>query len=695
MGLNFSKGARTLCAICAFFLPSAFVHGFSARDIISPAPGTWANRQALVLNVEEGTELYYSLSGTDPFVSGFAYDGPVMIDQSGDVCVKITVIDKGRRNDFEVKCTVRDGDPTPNEGDGSQVSSFVDAARISPLKKYISGSIFKIPEGISYSLNRGALSHSGDLSLSVKNCLDRYVPFTFTDGFNDYHCAIHVVPAVDMESIARNKKAEIPFEVLDWENIILKNPRYFYCVDGGMWTGQKTTGLKREIDHRITFQSSDYKADNPVYVYVLPKKPEFVQRVMSDGSVAFAIKESSRFTFGNRENSFGIDIFNGEELKTEVSIPVYLDGFLQGHCTFDVDLDKLAPEKPSILVERVKGRGAMMKVRFESRDASDSLHWTCDKPYVLGETSPEFTAAPEDYRTYGGGTIELKSIFEKGTVYPVHAYARDKKGNMSSIATKLVIVDELNCYLKDGMILDEGVVPDGSFDRPFTSFDQAVEYINSNPGNTRLFIDGTVRITGGQKRITGECTFYGSNCNLVFDRDSSMVFSGQKVRFEDCIIYNETSFESQVENLLSLENASAEFKNCEISFVANENGAAIKSSGSAVVCRDTGITVQAGDGGCCIDSAVSVVRTDRCRLTVTSPSSCGIRVNNGQGIITGCTVYVSGNSGRGIEFINSKAAIQKCSITASLKDRTASSQAVYMDENTSTLLNDDLDVKGF
>ena len=227
------------------------------------------------------------------------------------------------------------------------------------------------------------------------------------------------------------------------------------------------------------------------------------------------------------------------------------------------------------------------------------------------------------------------------------------------------------------------------------SFDQAVEYINSNPGNTRLFIDGTVRITGGQKRITGECTFYGSNCNFVFDRDSSMVFSGQKVRFEDCIIYNETSFESQVENLLSLENASAEFKNCEISFVANENGAAIKSSGSAVVCRDTGITVQAGDGGCCIDSAVSVVRTDRCRLTVTSPSSCGIKVNNGQGIITGCTVYVSGNSGRGIEFINSKAAIQKCSITASLKDRTASSQAVYMDENTSTLLNDDLDVKGF
>ncbi len=695
MGLNFSKTARTFCAICAFLIPCTFAFGFSAGDIISPAAGTWANRQALVLNVEEGTELYYSLSGTDPFVSGFAYDGPVMIDQVGDVCVKITVIEKGRRNDFEVKCTVRESEPSPREGDDSQLASFVEGARISPLKKYISGSIFKIPEGISYSLNRGPLSQSGDLSLSVKNCLDRYVPFSFTDGFNDYHCAIHVVPAVDMDSIARNRKAEIPFEVSDWESIILRNPRYFYCIDGGMWTGQKTSGLKRDVDHRITFQSSDYKADNPIYVYILPKKPEFLQRVMSDGSVAFAIKDSPRFTFGNRENSFGIDIFAGEEFKGEVRIPVYLDGFLQGHCTFDVDLDKLAPEKPSILVERVKDKPAVMKVRFESGNASDRVFWTCDRPYVLGENNPEFTAAPEDYRTYGGGTIELKPVFEKGTVYPVHAYAKDQKGNMSSIASRLVIVDELNCYLKDGMVLEDGVVPDGSFDRPFTSFDQAVEYINSNPGNTRLFIDGTVRITGGVKTITGECTFYGSNCNIVFDRDSSMVFSGRKVRFEDCIIYNEGGFDSPVENLLSFENAPAEFKNCEISFVASESGSAVKSSGSAVIFRDTGITVQAADSGCCIDSAVSVVRADRCRFTVTSPSSCGIRVNNGQGIITGCSIYISGSFGRGIEFINSKAAIQKCSITASLKDKTVSSQAVYMDENTSTLLNEDMVVKGF
>ena len=61
-----------LFAVCSAF----------AQRIISPVPGTWANKQCLVLNTTDGSECFYSYSGTDPLTSGFAYDGPVLIDKA-------------------------------------------------------------------------------------------------------------------------------------------------------------------------------------------------------------------------------------------------------------------------------------------------------------------------------------------------------------------------------------------------------------------------------------------------------------------------------------------------------------------------------------------------------------------------------------------------------------------------------------
>ena len=48
--------------------------------IVSPKPGTWVNKQPLVLEVPESCEVFYSFSGSHPMESGFAYDGPVMLE---------------------------------------------------------------------------------------------------------------------------------------------------------------------------------------------------------------------------------------------------------------------------------------------------------------------------------------------------------------------------------------------------------------------------------------------------------------------------------------------------------------------------------------------------------------------------------------------------------------------------------------
>ena len=58
--------------------------------IISPVPGTWANKQMLLIDTEDGADYFYSLNGENPEVAGFAYDGPVLIDLTGDITVKVT-----------------------------------------------------------------------------------------------------------------------------------------------------------------------------------------------------------------------------------------------------------------------------------------------------------------------------------------------------------------------------------------------------------------------------------------------------------------------------------------------------------------------------------------------------------------------------------------------------------------------------
>ena len=70
-----------------FIVLTALVFAAVSADvkIINLVKGVWANKQSLVLELSEGESAYYSLNGSDPRESGFAYDGPVALDVSGDV----------------------------------------------------------------------------------------------------------------------------------------------------------------------------------------------------------------------------------------------------------------------------------------------------------------------------------------------------------------------------------------------------------------------------------------------------------------------------------------------------------------------------------------------------------------------------------------------------------------------------------
>ena len=110
--------------IFSFALFSA--SAFSEKDIISPSAGTWCNQQALVLAPSDASEVYYSFTGCDPFESGFAYDGPVLLDVEGDVTLKIAkVISRTKKEYVEVKYKVN-CDDSAAASYGSFISTFYD-----------------------------------------------------------------------------------------------------------------------------------------------------------------------------------------------------------------------------------------------------------------------------------------------------------------------------------------------------------------------------------------------------------------------------------------------------------------------------------------------------------------------------------------------------------------------------------------
>ncbi|MCR5606797.1 MAG: chitobiase/beta-hexosaminidase C-terminal domain-containing protein [Treponema sp.] len=88
------------------------VFALTKADIISPVPGTWNNKQPLVIsiaNYHPDIEIYYTTSGADPYQSGFAYDGPVLLEESGPVNLKIAAIDNsGKRQDFQINYRVQE-----------------------------------------------------------------------------------------------------------------------------------------------------------------------------------------------------------------------------------------------------------------------------------------------------------------------------------------------------------------------------------------------------------------------------------------------------------------------------------------------------------------------------------------------------------------------------------------------------------
>ena len=377
--------------------------------IVSPVEGTWANRQPLVLEVPEGHEAFYSFSGSHPMESGFAYDGPVLIEADGEVSLRIALVfPDGNAAVYTVDYSVAPAGEDP----GSPVAVNFQQ----PLVAYGAGQSIAIPAGFSYRLGNSRVFLPGEQVLSLRGGTfpRRYLPCEVTDGVRAWRFVLcpEGIPAAAGAALAEPKDAvadgagehppaelerapqntftagkkvefytappagetdgmqvqeeslpesvpegrdpaEPPFRITDGGLLTFNRDKLIYAVDDSYW--QAAVGsivVDRSVGHTIYWQSVAYEKGNPVYSLYLP--PMAAGQLRFEGREAVSISFGPDFTVAPSGfdmeplPSLLIDAFYGEELRSEFSIDIYYQGRFQGSREVSLHIDKCPPAAPAM-----------------------------------------------------------------------------------------------------------------------------------------------------------------------------------------------------------------------------------------------------------------------------------------------------------------------------------------------------------
>lgn len=672
---------KILSAGIVFFFASFLASAFSEKDIISPARGQWCNQQVLVLDSSSALELYYSFSGTDPFVSGFAYDGPVLIEKKGDVCVRIGAVDfDGNKKEFEIDYRIV---PYENSVASQECRTFAEKNfDSSQIISYTGGTEYVLPKEFSYSFDNGRKPFlDGPITLDSKNCLDRYVPFIVSDGINSWHSVIHVLPSVKKSNVA----VKVPFEIRDWNTFAFTDRNYIYQLDDGMWSNDsKEIEIDRKKTHVVKFQSVDYKAGNAIYGFTIPVKPSYSKVVRKDGSIEFKIKSDENYCFENGEKSIVVDVFKGEEISSVFEPAVYFDGNFQGRGKFKFSIDRLAPENPVILSSDKNPLSRSSVVLNIKSSSEDDVFYSISEPlYFEGiYEDVDFSKIKKGskYRKYAGNDIVIRSSPDKATVYKVSAYAKDKAGNRSDVVEHRVILDELNYYLSS--TASNSKKADGSFVNPFSSFEQALEVINSSDKETRLHVNGTFILDKDFYSINKDCKIKGINCRLVLGENSVIEISDAKVSIESCYIEKQNKKANEIVSVLKAKNSVLRLKDCEISASAYESCILIETLDSRLSALDCGFTVKSEGGALGISAKNGMLEAKGCRFTSVGDSSVNVKACGCECRIADSSMTVIGGICRGGDFTGCRVSLDGVSVSAKSELKLKASVPFGRDEST-------------
>ena len=261
-------------------------------------------------------------------------------------------------------------------------------------------------------------------------------------------------------------------------------------------------------------------------------------------------------------------------------------------------------------------------------------------------------------------------------------YSEDSSRNRSAVTEYNVVIDTCNYYVDSKS--SAGEFADGTKERPYTSFEQLLPFINENRF-VNVILSGETAMPQKNIVISSNVQITGKNDGrIVFLPKSSLTVRNASLVISDCIVSyaaNHTKGEeSKISaNLIQVERGVLDFSNVELSAAFAKNGTVINAENSVVTVKNSGITSSADSYSsalAAVDSKISIRNS-----TVTTVSGTAINFSAQGGIFelrsTQCKIV--GVMGRIAELFDTQSSVTDNTFSADLKKQLSNTSAVYTD----------------
>ena len=686
--------AFVLSFILNFFLT---LNIFAEVKVVNPESGVWANTQYLVLDVEAGDEAYYSINGSDPLIAGFAYDGPVLLDMTGTVELRVASISSdGSQSQISIHYAV-----TPSTPKDKEAANFV--KKYHDGISYKAGERLKIPNAFSYSLgtNYESFLPAQEIFYSSDCVLSRFIPCVLSTEDAKWRFVIYTSPAKKGSFTRRS----VPFKIDNWETITFTDKNLIYRIDDEYWAAPKSPVIiDRRVPHTISWQSMEVLPGNPVESFVLPPRPDFSISKATDGALSVSLDTESDYSFSiNYEaelfKSTTIDTFWGDEIFGRLKLGVYYNAVFQGYDYVSYAVDKKRPEKPVIYSSSGTffSRNAV-DLSFSSKEDA-SLYVSVSEPLILvGNISNEekeklFETAKATDFVQVSDKINLDSPSFDAVYYKVIAYFVDDSGNKSDESSYDVIIDKYN-YFVDAKNGTEGA--DGSSEFPFASFDDCLSMLKT-VSFANITVIGKLELSEGEHVISSNCTIRGKDDGrLILPSGASLVVRSATLEIIDCIIErNDLEKESSGSVFINLEHALLSVSNCELSVQFAKNGTLIQANSSSVMIKESGLYSSAVFYSSCISAIDTKVYVIDSRVSSSANTAVNFSAQSCEFFLDSCACKITGVYGRAVELFNTQSSIKKNNFSAELSSSKGKSDALFVDAKTLTLEYSENSFRGF
>lgn len=658
---------------------------YAEIKVLSPVSGNWANKQMLFIDTSDGGDYFYSLNGEDPEIAGFAYDGPVLIDMTGNITVKIS---RGFEEKTEINFSVKPAYPEEDD-QRSFVYTFFDTG----ILNYFAGSEISIPQSFRYSFEEQPESFNPGkkISYSEKCSLSRFLPCTVTDGKLFWHFIIRANP----KSTGSFSRRDLPFRIKNWNLIEFEDDNLLFRVDKEFWTlPSESRVLDRSESHVIYWQSLDYSIGNPIEFYELPPLPELKKITNSDGSLSFVLDgdDSYTMTISSGDSPFYelytelcADTFPGDFLESSINIAVYSDSVYQGILHEEIEIDKRLPSFP-VFTSSALGFHARGSVSVNVKTTGESsLYLAVSDPLILENS--DYSADSEIFKSINPENFSkvdrntdfiLQSNMDKPVYYKVRAYS-ESGTNRSDISEYAVIIDSYSFFFDDKA---DPVIADGSKDHPFTTFQQAYPLMK-NLRSINIFVKGNLLMPEGKTEIGFNCDIKGiDNAVIQFPENSYLILRSSTLQISDCRLINDSAKSRSASSLLKIENSVFALNNCEVYFAGGRNAAFVDGQNSVIMLTDSAATVTAQVYASFLSAINSRITNKNCRVAVVADTAICFSLRDSKADIGNSSFRVTGSLGRIAEFFNSDGNLQNNTFSADLKRSSGAVKPLYYDEQS-------------